>query len=134
MHILYLYDWKNLICLTFLSTCLVISISIHDFGISWSIYSLYSHIVKLNFHLFLQLFEKLQKYLGIKYELEGGYSWSLIHRVDTDSDKNSQLSAQRIENNSKLAVGLAIMDECFLPIIDRRSGVNLIRNVLYNCG
>ncbi|KFK42868.1 hypothetical protein AALP_AA1G049400 [Arabis alpina] len=82
----------------------------------------------------LELFEKLQKYLGVKNELEGGYSWSLIHRVDTDSDKNSQLSAQRIVNNSKLAVGLAIMDECFLPIIDRRSGVNLIRNVLYNCG
>ncbi|XP_010475230.1 PREDICTED: increased DNA methylation 1-like [Camelina sativa] len=82
----------------------------------------------------LELFEKLKKYLGVKNELEGGYSWSLIHRVETDSNTNSQLSAQRIEHNSKLAVGLAIMDECFLPIIDRRSGVNLIRNVLYNCG
>ncbi|KAH0905685.1 hypothetical protein HID58_037512, partial [Brassica napus] len=81
-----------------------------------------------------ELFEKLKKYLGVKHEIEGGYSWSLIHRVDTDSKFNSQLSTQRIENNSKLAVGLAIMDECFLPIIDRRSGINLIRNVLYNCG
>ncbi|CDY10104.1 BnaC05g03470D [Brassica napus] len=81
-----------------------------------------------------ELFEKLKKYLGVKHEIEGGYTWSLIHRVDTDSKFNSQLSAQRIENNSKLAVGLAIMDECFLPIIDRRSGINLIRNVLYNCG
>ncbi|CAH8308191.1 unnamed protein product [Eruca vesicaria subsp. sativa] len=82
----------------------------------------------------LELFEKLKKYLGVKHEIEGGYTWSLIHRVNTDSKFNSQLSAQRIENNSKLAVGLAIMDECFLPIIDRRSGINLIRNVLYNCG
>ncbi|CAA7026536.1 unnamed protein product [Microthlaspi erraticum] len=82
----------------------------------------------------LELFENLQKYLGVKNEIEGGYSWSLIHRMDTDSNSNSQMSAKRIENNSKLAVGLAIMDECFLPIIDRRSGVNLIRNVLYNCG
>jgi hypothetical protein len=88
----------------------------------------------LYIHYLLQLFEKLQKYLGVKTEIEGGYSWSLIHRVDTDSDTNSQMSAQRIENNSKLAVGLAIMDECFLPIVDRRSGVDLIRNVLYNCG
>ncbi|ESQ36384.1 hypothetical protein EUTSA_v10009713mg, partial [Eutrema salsugineum] len=82
----------------------------------------------------VELFKKLQKYLGVKNEIEGGYSWSLIHRVDTDSNSNAQLSAQRIENNSKLAVGLSIMDECFLPIIDRRSGINLIRNVLYNCG
>lgn len=108
--------------------------SMHVFGISWSLFSSYSHILKLYFHYLLQLFKKLQKYLGVKNELEGGYSWSLIHRVDADSDTNSQLSAQRIEDNSKLAVGLAIMDECFLPIIDRRSGVNLIRSVLYNCG
>ncbi|KAG9451990.1 hypothetical protein H6P81_004894 [Aristolochia fimbriata] len=81
-----------------------------------------------------KLYEGLQRLLGVKNELEGGFSWTLVQRLDENSEKFPRGLALRAELNCKLAVSLAVMDECFLPIVDRRSGVNLIHNVIYSCG
>ncbi|KAL5210964.1 hypothetical protein ABZP36_006587 [Zizania latifolia] len=80
------------------------------------------------------LFEELQNLLAVKKDLEPEFSCRIIQRIHEDVPETVLSLDERVECNSKIAVALSLMDECFLPIIDQRTGINLIRNVVYNCG
>ncbi|XP_050363762.1 uncharacterized protein LOC126782545 isoform X2 [Argentina anserina] len=82
-----------------------------------------------------ELFEKLERLLGVRHEVEEGFTLTLLRRYDLgDTPQKVDCSSKLIECNAKLAVAFLIMDECFLPMVDHRSGVNLIHNILYNRG
>ncbi|KAF7032229.1 hypothetical protein CFC21_043432 [Triticum aestivum] len=60
---------------------------------------------------------------------EEGHSWSLlkIQRGSMTSD-----SAALLECNAKLAVAFGVLDECFNPVKDRLTGIDMIRQAVYS--
>ncbi|CAI9288572.1 unnamed protein product [Lactuca saligna] len=79
-----------------------------------------------------EIYEALQAILGVKIEVGEGFSVRLLKHVDASEDLETD--AIKIKCNSKLAVALSVMKECFLPVIDRRTRVDMIPNLVYNCG
>ncbi|KAL4182907.1 hypothetical protein AMTRI_Chr11g152530 [Amborella trichopoda] len=76
----------------------------------------------------------LSNIIGLRNPLEGGFYWTLLKRRDKDEGCvfNQRLSV--LECNVKLAVALSVMDECFVPLVDPISGLDMISQVVYNCG
>ncbi|XP_044346501.1 increased DNA methylation 1-like [Triticum aestivum] len=60
---------------------------------------------------------------------EDGYSWSLLKMQKDTGD-----SAADLECNTKLAVSLGVLDECFNPVKDRRTGVDMLHQAVYSLG
>lgn len=68
--------------------------------------------------------------------ISDGFAWTLLRCIHGDKKFNSaqRFVALKAECNLKLAVALTIMEECFLPMVDARTGIDMIPHVLYNWG
>ncbi|EPS71358.1 hypothetical protein M569_03396, partial [Genlisea aurea] len=76
-----------------------------------------------------EMYDQLQKMVGIRHEADSGFSWSLLQRA---SSSFNDPPSSRVECNSKLAVAFSVVEECLSPVIDQRSGINILRNVVYS--
>ncbi|RZC74279.1 hypothetical protein C5167_049754 [Papaver somniferum] len=82
-----------------------------------------------------QIFTGLRSRIGNLNHIDGGYSWTLLRCIQGDQKAPSaQKFALMAECNPKLAVALTIMEECFVPMVDPRTGVDMIPQVIYNSG
>jgi hypothetical protein len=85
-----------------------------------------------------QMAAKLSEMVGATNAAGGdGFSWSLlkIHRDSTagsSSDSSADIAA--LECNAKLAVALGVLDECFNPVKDRRTGIDMLHQAVYSLG
>ncbi|CAK7356303.1 unnamed protein product [Dovyalis caffra] len=80
-----------------------------------------------------EVYEKLQSLVGVKHELEGGFCWTLLQRLEPDNldFENRHLIT---ECNSKIALAWEVLNECFDTIIDRHTQINVVQSVVYSQG
>ncbi|XP_076897854.1 increased DNA methylation 1-like [Bidens hawaiensis] len=78
----------------------------------------------------------LETRVRVMNTISDGFSWTLLKCTHGDQKllSDQHFVALKVECNMKQAVALTIMDECFLPMVDPRTGVNMISHVLYNLG
>ncbi|XP_023634795.1 uncharacterized protein LOC17878342 isoform X2 [Capsella rubella] len=81
-----------------------------------------------------ELFKDLDLLIGVKHPLPEGFSWTFLRRFELPSEVADCDISEKVASNAKLAVAFSVMDECFSPLVDHRSGVNLLQNIVYNFG
>ncbi|KAI4321813.1 hypothetical protein MLD38_035150 [Melastoma candidum] len=82
-----------------------------------------------------QVHSVLRSHIGLMNHIADGYSWILLRCFHDDLKfPSAENFAFKAECNSKLAVALSLMEECFLSMVDPRTGIDMIPHVLYNWG
>lgn len=83
-----------------------------------------------------KVFTGLQSRIGLRSFLPDGFSWTLLRCIPGDHKVHSapRSVALNAECNSKLSVAITIMEECFLPMVDTKTGIDMIPQVIYNWG
>ncbi|MQL81197.1 hypothetical protein Taro_013655 [Colocasia esculenta] len=77
----------------------------------------------------------LFRLLGVVNKIEEGFSWTLLKRLDEHEELNSDSQLLfMMECNRKLSMALSVLNECFMPVVDNKTGVELISHAVYNCG
>ncbi|KAK8967431.1 hypothetical protein KSP40_PGU011340 [Platanthera guangdongensis] len=82
-----------------------------------------------------KVFTGLRSRVGVLNLIDDGLTWTILRCNHDDQDVYSSVKiAQMAECNSKLAIALSLMEECFLPMVDPRTGIDMVPHVLYNWG
>ncbi|KAG8386404.1 hypothetical protein BUALT_Bualt03G0145300 [Buddleja alternifolia] len=80
-----------------------------------------------------KVYSGLQDHIGLNNLLSDSFCWTLLRCIPGDQIHSAQRSvALKAECNSKLAVAITIMEECFLPMVDTKTGIDMIPQVIYN--
>ena len=87
-------------------------------------------------HCCMQVYLGLQSRIGFVNIHSDGFSSMLLRCIHGDQRVHSaqRFVALKAECNSKLAVALTIMEECFISMVDPRTGIDMIPHIVYNWG
>ena len=62
-----------------------------------------------------------------------GFSWSLL-KIQKDEPDGSRDMPLVLEGNLKLALALGVLNECFNPVKDRRTKIDMLHQAVYSLG
>ncbi|CAO1943174.1 unnamed protein product [Urochloa humidicola] len=78
-----------------------------------------------------KLSAQLSDMIGVTNPTEDGFSWALL-KIQKDEPVSSQDMPGVLECNLKLAVALGVLNECFNPIKDRRTKIDMLHQAVYS--
>ncbi|KAK1300383.1 hypothetical protein QJS10_CPB13g01490 [Acorus calamus] len=85
--------------------------------------------------LLLKVAAGLTLIMGTLNSVGEGFTWTLLKHLDEDTEGISEQNRfLYLERNVKLSLALSVLYECFVPLVDPRTGVDMISQVTYNCG
>ncbi|KAF0893789.1 hypothetical protein E2562_029683 [Oryza meyeriana var. granulata] len=76
---------------------------------------------------------QLSDMIGVMNHAEDGFSWALL-RIQKDEGVTSEDMPVVLECNVKLAVALGVLNECFNPVQDRRTKIDMLHQAVYSIG
>ncbi|RLM62275.1 hypothetical protein C2845_PM14G11940 [Panicum miliaceum] len=80
-----------------------------------------------------KLSAQLSDMIGVTNPTEDGFSWALL-KIQKDEVAGSQDMPFILEGNLKLAVALGVLNECFNPVKDRRTKIDMLHKAVYSLG
>jgi hypothetical protein len=71
--------------------------------------------------------------VGVTNPTGDGFSWTLL-KTQKDEAVNSEDMPMVLESNLKLTVALGVLNECFNPVRDRRTKIDMLHQAVYSLG
>ncbi|CAO2035068.1 unnamed protein product [Urochloa humidicola] len=81
---------------------------------------------------YCQIYTSFRCRVGVPDHMDDGFSCTILHNNGDQKVRTAAEIALMAECNMKLMIALSIMEECFLPILDPRTGIDIIPSILYN--
>ncbi|KAH7284932.1 hypothetical protein KP509_33G002900 [Ceratopteris richardii] len=76
-----------------------------------------------------KIYSSLRSLIGISHPFGGGFYWTLLQCTEELEVEDLQST---LDVNSKLAVALLVLKECFNPMCDPRRNIDMITHAAYN--
>ncbi|KAF3337284.1 Increased DNA methylation 1 [Carex littledalei] len=81
-----------------------------------------------------KLAAQLSDLIGISNHMEGDFSWTLLKIRENLGENNQRSLSSIVAGNLKLSTGLSLLRECFLPLIDQRTSIDVLSQAIYSRG